>query len=76
MFLLPGCAMSDETTAKWFADPGKFEFHSCEQLAVAFEKTTEQRDKLDLAIARAERDRSGKLVSTLVYKSDYLVERI
>ena len=53
------------------ADPAKYQYHTCEQLATATKAVTTRQQDLATLIARAEQGAAGSLVGTIAYKSDY-----
>src|SRR5215510_8044981 len=68
--LVTGCATSEGPY--FFADEGKYRFHSCEQLAtVSKQKHERQRDLKEL-IDKAEQAAGGQIVSVLAYRSEYV----
>src|SRR5262245_6925591 len=65
---LAGCA-SDNLFV--FADSGKYQYHSCEQLAAAAKsQSTRERDLKEL-IDKAEKDAGGVVVSMMAYRADH-----
>jgi hypothetical protein len=68
--LLTGCASSDGPYV--FADAGKYQFHNCEQLAVASKQKHERQRELKELIDKAEQAAGGQIVSVLAYRSDYV----
>ena len=52
-------------------DPGKYQYHTCEQLAAATKGFTTRREELVTLIERAEQSTAGVLVSTIAYKAEY-----
>jgi hypothetical protein len=70
--LLAGCTSGAGDGPYFFADAGKYHFHSCEQLAAASkQKLTRQRELKEL-IDKAEQAAGGQIVSVLAYRSDYV----
>jgi hypothetical protein len=52
-------------------DPGKYQYHTCEQLATATKGFTTRREELVTLMERAEQSTAGALVSTIAYKAEY-----
>jgi hypothetical protein len=73
--LLAGCSMSDDTMASLMVAPGKFTLYSCEALVEQERKSSTRARELEQLMARAEVDASGRLVSTIAYRSEYLTVR-
>ena len=72
---LCGCAMSDDTVARFLVPPGQYALYICEDLADAEKNTVARIRELEQLMARAEVDSTGQIVSTAVYKSEYLTAR-
>jgi hypothetical protein len=68
--VLAGCATGGEG-ALYLTDPGKYQYHTCEQIAVITKAMIARRQELETLITRAEQGTGGALVSTIAYKSDY-----
>ncbi len=73
--LLAGCSMSDDTMASFLVAPGKYTLYNCAQLAEAEAARSSREKELEQLMARAEVDTSGRLVSTIAYRSEYLSVR-
>ena len=67
---IAGCASSDGPY--FFADAGKYQFHSCEQLATASKQKHDRQRELKELIDKAEQAVGGQIVSVLAYRSDYV----
>ena len=68
--LVTGCATSDGPY--FFADAGKYQFHSCEQLATVSKQKHDRQRELKELIDKAEQGAGGQIVSVLAYRSDYV----
>src|SRR5262245_21411129 len=68
---LAGCS-SATSSLTMFADPGKYEFHSCEQLANDRRGWVSREQELKLLMDKAEQSTGGALVNVLAYKADYM----
>jgi hypothetical protein len=68
--LVAGCATSDGPY--FFADAGKYQFHSCEQLATVSKQKHDRQRELKELIDKAEQAAGGQIVSVLAYRSDYV----
>ena len=69
---LAGCASTGGSPVTLFADPGKYQFSSCEQLANQRKHWSGREQELRLLMDRAEQGTGGALVNVLAYKSDYV----
>ena len=71
--LLAGCASTAGGPAATFlADPGKYQFSSCEQLAKHRQQWSSREQELRLLMDRAEQSTGGAFVNVLAYKADYV----
>jgi hypothetical protein len=70
-FALAGCASSVGNTPTFLADPGTYEFFSCEQLAT--HRTAQEKRRADLRelIDKAERSPAGVLMGVMSYRIDH-----
>jgi len=70
--LLSGCSSATDSRFTVFADPGKYNYHNCEQIAgqQAYWKTREQ--ELKLLIDRAGQSTGGAVVNVIAYQADYV----
>ena len=69
--LLSGCATPGDSSMTFFADPAKYQYSSCEQLAVHRQTWTTKEQELKQLMDRAERGAGGPVVNVLAYKGDY-----
>jgi len=72
---LAGCAMSDDKLATMLVAPGKFTLYTCPELVQKAKELGARQRELEGLMAKAGEDASGKLVSTLAYRPDYLSNR-
>jgi hypothetical protein len=68
--LVAGCAASDGPY--FFADEGKYRYHTCEQLVAASKQKHDRQRELKELIDKAEQAAGGQIVSVLAYRSDYV----
>ena len=66
------CTSALENPVTLFADPGKYEFHNCEQLAKARQAAKTKEEELKELMNRAEQGTGGAFVNVIAYKSDYV----
>ena len=69
---LAACSSTSDSTMTVFAAPGKYQYHNCDQLAVAMKAATARQKDLKGLMDKAERGAAGAFVSTIAYKTDYL----
>jgi hypothetical protein len=72
MVLLSTCAGSDEDMARFLVAPGKFDLYTCPELIREVGANGQRRRQLEQLMAKAVQEDDGRLVSTLVYRPDYL----
>jgi len=56
----------------FFAAPGKYQYHDCDQLAAAVKVATVRQKDLKGLIDKAGQGAAGAFVGTIAYKTDYL----
>ena len=71
--LLAACAseLSNPLTGGFFADPGQYEFSSCEQIAASRTGLKTYEEELKQLMDRAEKGTGGAVVSVIAYKGEY-----
>ena len=73
--LLAACGTAIESPFTVFADPGKYEWHSCDQL-VPQRKLWESKEKeLKLLMEKAKQSTGGSAISVVAYQGDYVNAR-
>ncbi len=65
------CSTSSNFQVMLFADPGKYEYHTCDQILKAGEGVAERELKLRELIQKAEQGAGGAIVSTVAYRGEY-----
>jgi hypothetical protein len=75
LLTLMGCAISDDSMARFLVAPGKYELYSCPELLRQASETARRQHELEQLITKAGQDASGQFVSTLAYRPDYLSAR-
>jgi hypothetical protein len=69
---LAGCSSTGENPLTVFADPGKYQFSNCEQLAGQRKYWSSREQELRLLMDRAEQSAGGAVVNVLAYKADHV----
>jgi hypothetical protein len=69
---LSACSSMGETSMTPLINPGKYEYHSCDQIAAAIKGQIGRRDELQGLINRAEQGTGGVVVGALAYRTDYI----
>lgn len=72
------CSTASNLDVMLFADPGKYEYHTCDQILAAGRTAVDREAKLRELIARAEQGAGGTLVGIVAYRGEYrtVVEEI
>jgi hypothetical protein len=70
--MLTACSSSSETSFTLFADPGKYLYHTCVQLAAEQKTWTLRQQDLKALIDKADRSPGGAAVGFIAYKADYV----
>jgi nitrous oxidase accessory protein NosD len=65
------CSTSSSVDVMLFADPGKYEYHTCDQILKAGNAVADRELKLRTLIQKAEQTAGGSVVSTLAYRGEY-----
>lgn len=65
------CSTSSKVDVMMFADPGKYEYHTCAQILAAGNAVAEREAKLRNLIQKAEQGPGGALVGTLAYRGEH-----
>jgi hypothetical protein len=65
------CSTSSQVDVMLFADPGKYEYHTCEQIIESHRTTADREVKLRQLIEKAQQSAGGGLVSTVAYRGEY-----
>jgi hypothetical protein len=71
VFGAAACSTSSSVDVMLFADPGKYEYHTCEQILKAGHAASAREAKLRELIQKAEQGAAGGLVSTIAYRGEY-----
>src|SRR5215469_1657869 len=71
--ILTGCSSSGDSAGfPIFADPGKYQYYNCAQLAEQIKSWTAKQRDLKLLMDRAEQSPGGAAVGFIAYKADYV----
>jgi hypothetical protein len=71
--LLAACAseLANPLVGGFFADPGKYEWHSCEQIASNRKVVVDKLEKLKLLMDKAEKGTGGAAINVIAYQGEY-----
>lgn len=70
--LLSGCASSDDASGRFLVQPDRYQLYSCRELAEAAQTIGVRQLELEGLMAKAGPDASGRFVSTIAYRPEYL----
>jgi hypothetical protein len=69
---LAGCSSSSETSFSIFAEPGRYQYYNCAQMAVAKKGYVARRQELKTLMDRADQSTGGAAVGFIAYKAEYV----
>jgi hypothetical protein len=70
---LAGCSsIGGDSPMTIFADPGKYQYNTCEQIANQRKSMQSREQELRQLMDKAEQSTGGGVVSVLAYKADYV----
>ena len=70
--VLTACSSAGHSTFTFFADPGQYQYHTCEQLAEERNRWMKSEQELKLLMDKAERSTGGAVVNLIAYKADHV----
>jgi hypothetical protein len=68
---LAACSSAGDTGLLLLADPGKYQYHNCQQLIAARTALVNRQKELRGLIDKAEQETGGVIVGVIAYRSDY-----
>jgi hypothetical protein len=71
LFCAGACSSSGNLHVMMFADPGKYQYHTCDQIAAAGKSAAAREESLRALIEKAERGAGGHLVGAIAYRGEY-----
>jgi hypothetical protein len=69
---LAGCSSIGGDPLTVFADPGKYQYHTCEQIAGQRKNWTSREQELKMLMDKAGQSAGGSVVNVLAYRADYV----
>src|SRR5262249_57459382 len=73
--LVTACTSAVENPVTLFADPGRYEFQDCENLAKLRQTAKTREQELTELMHRADQGTGGAFVNVIAYKGDYVATR-
>ena len=71
--VLAGCAASDDVSGRFLVQPDKYQLYNCRELGEAAQTIGARERELEGLMTKAGRDASGRFVSAVTYRSEYLL---
>jgi hypothetical protein len=69
---LTACSSASETSFSLFVDPGKYQYHSCAQIAGEMKNWSKREKELQALMDRAEQSAGGAAVGLIAYKAEFV----
>ncbi len=69
---LAGCSGLSDNPFTVFADPGKYEYYSCDQINAQRKKVSTREQELRELMNKAGQEMGGAVVNVLAYKADHV----
>ena len=69
---LAACSSGSSTSFSIFAEPGKYAYYSCQQIAGQIKNWTQRQQELKSLMERADQSAGGAAVSLIAYRADYV----
>ena len=70
--MLAACSSSSDSSFSIFAEPGKYQYYTCAQIAEAMKGQTQRVQDLKVLIDKADQSTGGAAVGFIAYKADYV----
>jgi len=70
--LLGACSSGPDSSFSLFAEPGKYQYHSCDQIAGEMKTWSRREQELKTLMDRADQSAGGAAVGIIAYKADYV----
>lgn len=69
---LSACSATSSDKLTFFADPGAFDYHSCDQIAALRAHWSSREQELKQLMARSEQSTGGAVINVIAYQADYV----
>jgi hypothetical protein len=73
--VLSACSSTGDNQLTLFADPGVYQYHSCDQIANIRKYWSTREQELRELMARAEKSTGGAVINVIAYQTDYVMAR-
>lgn len=73
--VLSACSSAGDSQLTFFAEPGIYQYHSCDQIANIRKFWSTREQELKELMARAEKSTGGAVINVIAYQTDYVNAR-
>jgi hypothetical protein len=73
--VLSACSSAGDSQLTFFADPGVYQYHNCDQIATLRKYWSTREQELRELMARAEKSTGGAVINVIAYQTDYVGAR-
>ena len=73
--VLSACSSTGDTQLTFFAEPGIYQYHTCDQIAAIRKHWSTREQELKEVMAKAEKSTGGAAISVIAYQTDYVMAR-
>jgi hypothetical protein len=73
--LVGGCSANHLEAPLFITDPGKFQYHNCDQLNDAARAASARANELKTLMGKADQGLAGPIVGTVAYQGDYIAAK-
>jgi hypothetical protein len=73
--VLSACSSAGDSQLTFFAEPGIYKYHSCDQIANIRKYWSTREQELRELMARAEKSTGGAVINVIAYQTDYVIAR-
>jgi hypothetical protein len=70
--MLGACSSSSDTKFSLFAEPGKYQYHNCAQIAAEMKNQSQRKQDLKALMDKADQSVGGAAVGFIAYKAEYV----
>jgi hypothetical protein len=73
--VLSACSSAGDSQLTFFAEPGVYRYHSCDQIANIRKYWSTREQELKELMAKAEKSTGGAVINVIAYQTDYVTAR-
>jgi hypothetical protein len=73
--VLSACSSAGDSQLTFFAEPGIYRYHSCDQIANIRKYWSTREQELKELMAKAEKSTGGAVINVIAYQTDYVTAR-